>query len=682
MAVPSLGPHSYLRDNGGNVSSHNADAETGRARLERELRASYGGLVAALLRRFGTANLSLVEQAAQSTCLLAREQWLAEGAPAERMAWLLRAACNHVSDALESRHERSSPLQVSVEDELCLMFWCCHPLLSEPSRTALSLNAVYGFAPSTLALALATDERVVQHRVERAKHRLRAQGARYELPTPDEMPERLGAVLEVLHQVFEAAHSPTDGETVIDDTACATTLRLARLLAETPETSTPLSQALYALLCFYMARFPARRAADGSVLLLHEQDRARWDAELLQHGRQALERARQGNVSSRYHIEAAIAACHAAAATHSQTEWSTVVELYDSLCAMVPSPLVDVDRAVAIFMAEGAAAGLKALDAIIERGLIEHYPYALIVYAELHASLGEPSVAARYLDMALSHRHSPAERALLLRRRAALVVGFDFDYERCVELCRQQGLSLGGRIVYHRVTDSTNDDALVLVKEGAPHGVVVIADEQRRGRGRRGNSWSCASGEGLTFSVVLRGSWPKSQLSVLPLVVGLAVREVVARHVSRACQVKWPNDVLVGGRKLCGVLLEAHVQGGVTEAVVVGVGLNVLTRRFPEELAGVATSLALLGATLLEREALLVELLAAFERRTRELFERGFHEQWLELCQCDALRNKRVRVDEVEGTALGIAENGGLILRSAGGDQVLLAGTVVVLGDA
>src|SRR5690606_20917767 len=124
-------------------------------------------------------------------------------------------------------------------------------------------------------------------------------------------------------------------------------------------------------------------------------DRARWDAELLQHGRQALERARQGNVSSRYHIEAAIAACHAAAATHSQTEWSTVVELYDSLCAMVPSPLVDVDRAVAIFMAEGAAAGLKALDAIIERGLIEHYPYALIVYAELHASLGEPSVAAR-----------------------------------------------------------------------------------------------------------------------------------------------------------------------------------------------------------------------------------------------------------------------------------------------
>jgi BirA family transcriptional regulator, biotin operon repressor / biotin---[acetyl-CoA-carboxylase] ligase len=257
-----------------------------------------------------------------------------------------------------------------------------------------------------------------------------------------------------------------------------------------------------------------------------------------------------------------------------------------------------------------------------------------------------------------------------------------FDGQRCVRLCRQQGLRLGCRIVHNRVTDSTNDDALTLAKQGAAHGVVVIADEQRRGRGRRGTRWSCPSGEGLIFSVVLRARWQASHLSVLPLVIGLGVREVAARHLSEVCQVKWPNDVLVRGRKLCGILLEAHFTGGVTEAVVVGVGLNVLVRRFPEELASRATSLALLGATLLEREALLVELLAAFERRTLALFNRGFHDQWLEITHCDALRNKRVRVDDVEGIALGVAENGGLLLRSAGRDQVLLAGTVVLLGDA
>ena len=256
-----------------------------------------------------------------------------------------------------------------------------------------------------------------------------------------------------------------------------------------------------------------------------------------------------------------------------------------------------------------------------------------------------------------------------------------FDGERCVRLCRQQGLALGCHIVHHRVTDSTNDDALALAKHGAEHGVVVVADEQRYGRGRRGTRWSSPAGEGLTFSVVLRAAWQTSQLSVLPLVIGLGVREVAARHITGACQVKWPNDVLVAGRKLCGILLEAHVQSGVTEAVVVGVGLNVTTRRFPEELANRATSLALLGASLLEREALLAELLAAFEGRTQALFSRGFHDQWQELNHCDSLRHKRVRVEGVEGTALGIADNGGLLLRSAGGDQVLLAGTVELLDE-
>lgn len=254
-----------------------------------------------------------------------------------------------------------------------------------------------------------------------------------------------------------------------------------------------------------------------------------------------------------------------------------------------------------------------------------------------------------------------------------------FDVELCRRLCRERGLTLGRRIEYRAATDSTNDDALALAAGGAEHGLVVLADRQHGGRGRQGTQWFSEPGEALTFSLVLRESWRPSELPLLPLLFGLGVREVAQRLLARPVLVKWPNDVLVEGRKLCGILSESCTRAGASAAVVVGIGLNLGIRRFPADLAGRATSLALEGTQVPAAERLLADLLAAFERRLERLAQVGFQDQCRELRRFDALVGRSLRVAGMEGIAAGIADNGGLVLRAGGCEQVMLAGSVELL---
>lgn len=256
------------------------------------------------------------------------------------------------------------------------------------------------------------------------------------------------------------------------------------------------------------------------------------------------------------------------------------------------------------------------------------------------------------------------------------VPSFGFDAARCQAECVTHGLVLGSSIEHRSVTDSTNDDALALAKAGAAHGVVVIADRQLRGRGRRGTHWTSAPHAGLTFSVILRAHWKPEQLLVLPLLVGLAVRQVVAARVTEPVLVKWPNDVLVAGRKICGVLVESHSHGGEIRAVVVGVGLNVRQQRFPIELEASAVSLEDLGATDLSLEPLLLDLLLALQQRFLELLSRGFRAQHAEFGRFDFLNGRSITVGESSGTARGIAENGALLLECDGVKRQVMAGTV------
>lgn len=399
-------------------------------------RAEHGRLVAALVRRFGAARLALVENALQDAMVRALERWPDDGVPANASGWLLRVAHNAAVDALRREAPpappdapapdldapacQPDPPAPALDDELRLMFLCCHPTLPRAAQVALTLQIACGFRARQIAAAFVTEEATVAQRLVRAKQRLRQAGARFELPDADELPARLGPILDVLYLVFNEGYSPSDGAAAIRRELCDEALRLGRLVTAISVVATPAAHALCALFCFQASRAAARHADDGSLLLLAEQDRARWDAALVAEGFAHLERAAAGDQLSRFHLEAGIAACHAAAPSWNATDWPRIRALYDALRAQTPSPIVEVNRAVAVAMDAGALAGLDELDAIPERALVERYPWALAAYAELHASLGHLDEARRYLGRALACQPSAAQRALLERKLAAL----------------------------------------------------------------------------------------------------------------------------------------------------------------------------------------------------------------------------------------------------------------------
>ncbi len=396
----------------------------------RTQRTANGRLLAALVRRFGVAHLATAEDALQEAWLRSLD-WTGNASDPEQLErWLLRVAGNWIIDTLrrEQRHVAISaapdgtadPVTPDVDDELRLVFLCCRPELPRAAQIALTLRTAFGFSTTQISRAFLSDERTIAQRIVRAKRQLREARVPFELPDADELPERRDAILDVLYQLFTEGYATTHGEGGIDEEVCNESLRLARLLTEDARVTSAPVEALRAHFCFDVARLAARRADDGSLLLLHEQDRTRWDGTLLAEGFEWLGRSARGSQASRFHAEAGIAACHAAATSYATTDWPQIVELYDVLRAVVPSPVVDVNRALAVAMCQGAVAGLDELDAIPERTLLARYPYALAAYAELHASLGDVEQARSYLDRALEQQVAPAERALLQRKRAAL----------------------------------------------------------------------------------------------------------------------------------------------------------------------------------------------------------------------------------------------------------------------
>jgi BirA family biotin operon repressor/biotin-[acetyl-CoA-carboxylase] ligase len=255
-----------------------------------------------------------------------------------------------------------------------------------------------------------------------------------------------------------------------------------------------------------------------------------------------------------------------------------------------------------------------------------------------------------------------------------------FDANRFRAQSRERRPALGRPLMYQAVTGSTNDDALLAARSGAPHGSVFLADEQTKGRGRRGHHWFAAPGESLLFSVLLRPRLELAQVSALTLAIGLGLRDAIAPLVSVSPELKWPNDLLVNQKKLAGVLVESQLQGEHLHAVVVGVGLNVMTREFPPEISAIATSLALLSATKTEREALLFDLLEAIAERVNAYQQGGVAGLLPELNAVDALRGKRVRVDDATGIGRGLDEQGRLLLEDdAGKIEAVLSGTVELL---
>jgi RNA polymerase sigma factor (sigma-70 family) len=394
-------------------------------------------LVAALTRV--TGDLDLAEELAQDALVAALEQWPRAGIPAKPGAWLTTTAKHRAIDTFR-RGQRladktaelgramaqveepdwAAALDEVVEDDvLRLVFISCHPVLSREARVALTLRLVGGLSTAEIARAFLTAEPTVAQRIVRAKRTLAAARVPFEVPAGAEFTARLSSVLEVLYLVFNEGYAATAGADWTRPDLCAEALRLGRVLAElTP--AEPEVHGLVALMEVQASRLRARTGPDGEPVLLLDQDRSRWDRVLIGRGLAALRRAEaSGRALGPYALQASIAACHARARTAEETDWARIAALYEALTELTPSPVVELNRAVAVGMAYGPAAGLELADRLTEVPALRGYHLLPSVRGDLLAKLGRAGEARGEFARAAELTRNERERALLLDRAAA-----------------------------------------------------------------------------------------------------------------------------------------------------------------------------------------------------------------------------------------------------------------------
>lgn len=350
--------------------------------VEHLFRHEAGRLVAVLTRHLGPARLDLAEEAVQEALLAALATWPFRGVPDRPAAWLFQAARNRALDALrrgatagaatadiisleQTRLARlpEPALRGELDDDLLgLMFACCHPDLRADDRVALTLKTVCGFSVGEIARGFLRTEATLAQRLVRAKRRLAAAGATFEVPGGAALQPRLAAVLRTIYLMFNEGYYPSEGDAAVRDDLCAEAVRLAELLAEHPATAGPEVDALCALLLLQGARLPARVDAAGELLLLDGQDRGRWRQDWIARGFARLRGAMAAEALGVYHAQAGIAGCHAAAARFEDTDWAAIVHHYGVLRRLEPSTLLEINRAAALAMRDGPQAGLALLD--------------------------------------------------------------------------------------------------------------------------------------------------------------------------------------------------------------------------------------------------------------------------------------------------------------------------------
>jgi RNA polymerase sigma factor (sigma-70 family) len=417
-----------------------ASAEGDVVRLVDHLfRREYGRLVAILARRFGAAHLQLAEDAVQDALMRAMQTWPFSGVPQNPSAWLLQAAKNRVLDATR-RHAlwrgKSREFAPLIEDclqaaltaplpqfedeindsQLRMMFVCCHPGLPAEAQVALTLKTLCGFHEREIAAAFLDTEAAVSKRLVRARSFLREHRVGVELPSAAELAGRVETLWQALYLWFNEGYKASHGDSLLRADLCAEAIRLAALFAAHPAGDRPETHALLALMHLHAARLPARVADDGSLLVLAAQDRARWDRAQIHRGLAHLEKSAAGERVTRYHLEAGIAAAHALAPDEAGTNWPHILELYDDLLRLDASPVVALNRAVAVAHVHGPRAGLRALDAIPERAALEHYYLLHAVSGQLCLEAGDKARAAESFRRALALAALPAERALLEKK--------------------------------------------------------------------------------------------------------------------------------------------------------------------------------------------------------------------------------------------------------------------------
>jgi RNA polymerase sigma-70 factor (ECF subfamily) len=407
------------------------DAELMRERVDAVYRTESRKVLATLIRLLG--DFDLAEEALHDAFTAALNQWPKEGMPNNPRAWLISTGRFKAIDAIR-RHERFDASQAAIaeqlytdtsaaasledesigDDRLRLIFTCCHPALPSEARVALTLREVCGLTTEEIARAFLTAPPTLAQRIVRAKAKIRDARIPYQVPSPADLPDRLDTVLQVIYLVFNEGYSASSGTSLTRPDLSGEAIRLGRLLIELlPE---PEAVGLLALMLLQESRRVARTSAEGDLVLLNDQDRSLWNREQIAEGKALVERALSSRRFGPYTLQAAIAAVHAGASNAAATDWAQIVGLYDILVLAEPSPVVELNRAVAVAMRDGPEAGLALIDAILARGDLAEYHLAHSARADLCRRLGRTAEARDSYHRALALARQEPERRFLERR--------------------------------------------------------------------------------------------------------------------------------------------------------------------------------------------------------------------------------------------------------------------------